>query len=351
MNDIPGNPFETIAQPDIEKEEIQQISDLMIKLLDKRHANENKKILRGVHPKSHGCVQATFTINNDIAPTYQVGLFSTPGQEYQAFIRFSNAAALVEPDIVNDVNASRGMAIKVFSIAGNATFLQDDNGARNQDFLMINTPSFAFVNTPNYLTLNKILLKNNDSANEFFAPLIANPATCPHGVIAAFNVVQEIKSKPVANPVEVQYFGAAPFLFGTDHVMKFSARPKGTLKQQQPPQNAPDNYLKDALKQRLSEQEPIVFDFLIQVRNKNEKDLGIEDATIVWNEAQFPFIPVATITITTPQLDIYSPENETHCENLAFNPWHALADHQPLGSINRLRKNVYNVSATHRKNS
>lgn len=351
MIDTPDNPFETIVQPDIEKEEIQQISDLMINLLDKRYTNENKKILRGVHPKSHGCVQATFTINNDIAPAYQVGLFSTPGQEYQAFIRFSNAAALVEPDMINNVNASRGMAIKVLSITGDATFLQDDNGARNQDFLMINTPSFAFVNTPDYLTLNKILLKNNDSANEFFAPLMINPATCPHGVIAAFKVVEEIKSKPVANPIEVQYFGAAPFLFGTDRVMRFSARPKGTLKQQHPPQNAPDNYLKDALEQRLAEQEPIAFDFLIQVRNKDEKELGIEDATTVWDEVQFPFISVATITITTPQLDIYSPENETRCENLVFNPWHSLADHQPLGSINRLRKNVYNVSATHRKNN
>jgi hypothetical protein len=26
---------------------------------------------------------------------------------------------------------------------------------------------------------------------------------------------------------------------------------------------------------------------------------------------------------------------------LAFNPWHALAEHRPMGGINRLRKAVY----------
>lgn len=349
MSENPANPFESISQPDREKEEIQESTNLMKCLLDKRYVAENKKILRGVHPKSHGCVSATFKINDDIAMAYQVGLFSTPGKEHKAVIRFSNAAALVAPDMVNNENASRGMAIKVYAVDGNV--LQDDSGENNQDFLMINTPSFAFVNTEDYLKLNQILLKNNDNPDEFFAPLAINPATCPHGVLAAFKVIQEIKSRPVANPVEVQYFGAAPFLFGPDRAMKFSARPKGSLKQQQPPQNPSADYLKEALEQRLAEPEPIVFDFMIQVRHNDGSDLGIEDATTVWDENQFPFIPVATITIPTPQLDIYSQENENHCENLVFTPWHSLTDHQPLGSINRLRKDVYNLSATHRKGS
>ena len=36
------------------------------------------------------------------------------------------------------------------------------------------------------------------------------------------------------------------------------------------------------------------------------------------------------------------------CEALVFTPWHCLADHQPLGSINRLRKAVYLASEAHR---
>ena len=88
---------------------------------------------------------------------------------------------------------------------------------------------------------------------------------------------------------------------------------------------------------------------MIQVRNKGEQDLGIEDATQHWDESVFAFIPVASITISAPQLDIDKPENSKACENLEFNPWHSLQAHQPLGGINRLRRKVYKTSAKHRK--
>lgn len=346
MNDAPGNSFEGESEA-AEKDQIDQVCVFMRDLLDKRYTAANKKILRGVHPKSHGCVQATFEINKDIDPSLQSGLFSTPGNVYEAVIRFSNAAALVAPDMVNNENASRGMAVKVFAVDGDEGFLQLDDGARNQDFLMINTPSFAFVNIPDYLQLNKILLKNDDSADEFFAPF-ATPETCPRGVISAIQVIQQIKSRPVACPVEVQYFGAAPFAFGSERVMRFSAKPR-VAPDQKAPENASPDYLKEALEKRLAGNEPIIYDFMIQVRNKGDEALDIEDATAVWDEAHFPFIPVAKITIAAPQADIYSPENEARGEDLVFSPWHSLAAHQPLGGINRLRKDVYTVSAEHRK--
>lgn len=345
MSDAPGNPVH--GEQTVENEQIEQVCGLMINLLDKRYTSTNKKVLRGVHPKSHGCVQASFEINKDIDASLRAGLFSAPGKVYEAVIRFSNAAALVAPDMVNNENASRGMAVKVFAVDGDEGFLQLDDGARNQDFLMINTPSFAFVDIPDYLQLNKILLKNNDSAEEFFAPL-ASPATCPRGVISAFQVIRQIQSRPVACPVEVQYFGAAPFAFGPERVMRFSAKPR-VAPDQKAPENASPDYLKEALEKSLAGNESIIYDFMVQVRNKDEEGLAIEDATAVWDEAHFPFIPVAKITIAAPQVDIYSPENEMRGEDLVFTPWHSLASHQPLGGINRLRKDVYTVSAEHRK--
>jgi hypothetical protein len=29
------------------------------------------------------------------------------------------------------------------------------------------------------------------------------------------------------------------------------------------------------------------------------------------------------------------------CENLSYTPWHALPEHEPLGSINRARRAIY----------
>jgi hypothetical protein len=86
---------------------------------------------------------------------------------------------------------------------------------------------------------------------------------------------------------------------------------------------------------------------MIQVRSEGD-DLGIENASTLWDESKYPFISVAKITIPAPQPEVDSEENKAHCENLAFTPWHSLIEHQPIGSINRLRKSVYQASAGHR---
>lgn len=351
MKNNPSNPFEVIPDQKLEQKQQEEIVDLTVKLQDQRYPKP-EKILRGVHPKSHGCVKATFAINKDIDKALQVGLFSSPGKQYQAWIRYSNAAVLVEADLKDSENGSRGMAIKVLEVDGHEKFLLEDNGARNQDFLMINTPSFAFVNVEDYLRLTEVIHENNDDPSNFFAPL--DPQQAPGftdeqraRTLQTFKVVQEIKSKPVANPLDVQYFGAAPFLFGPDRVMKFSVAPSGGEQEQILPEEVSENYLREALNASMQAQKDIYLDFKIQVRGKDEQGLGIEDATAVWNEDEIPYVTVARITIPSPQ-KADAPKNVEACENRVFNPWNTLESHQPLGSINRLRKDVYLMSAEHR---
>jgi len=359
-------PFEHIQNPDQEAEQIAETTDLTVKLLDKRYPPP-KQILRGVHPKSHGCVKATFTINPDIAAEFQVGLFAEPGKQFDAFIRFSNAAAVVGPDIDKEgKHGSRGMAVKVLDVGGEV--LIDDNGASNQDFLMINQPVFAFANTEDYLRLDSVLDRDNDVPTGFFAPLqLQNPAITEEqrrSILAyieaedisdediqriadSARIVGQIQATPVANPLGIQYFSAAPFLFGSDRVMKFSARPCAEVPPTKVPNPPPDNYLRDVLTETINRNEVLHFDFMLQVRTEGN-DLGIENASSLWDEARYPFISVAKITIPAPQPEVDSEENKAHCENLAFTPWHSLVEHQPIGSINRLRKSVYQASAEHR---
>lgn len=359
-------PFEHIQNPEQEAEQIAGTTDLTVKLLDKRYPPP-KQILRGVHPKSHGCVKATFTINPDIDPELQVGLFAGPGKQFDAFIRFSNAAALVGPDIDKEgKHGSRGMAVKVLDVGGEV--LIEDNGACNQDFLMINLPVFAFANTEDYLRLDRVLDRDNDVPAGFFAPLqLQNPAITEEqrrSILAyieaedisaeaiqriadSAGIVGQIQSTPVANPLGIQYFSAAPFLFGSDRVMKFSAKPCAEVPPTEVPDPPSDNYLRDVLTETISRNEALHFDFMVQVRSEGD-DLGIENASSLWDEARYPFISVAKITIPAPQLEVDSEENKAHCEKLAFTPWHSLPEHQPIGSINRLRQSVYQVSAEHR---
>ena len=365
----PACPFEHIANPEQEAFQIAETTDITVKLLDKRYPPP-EQILRGVHPKSHGCVKAKFIINEDIEPDLQVGLFAEPGKEFDAHIRFSNAAALVGPDVdAQGKHGSRGMAIKVFDVGGEV--LTEDNGAHNQDFLMINQPMFAFANSEDYLRLDRVLLKNNDNPEAFFAPLklndpVLNEEQKQHilaymtaediaeddvqRILNTFKIIQQIQSTAVANPLDIQYFSAAPFLYGPDRVMKFSVKPRHENRHSQLPENPSGDYLRGALTETMTQADPIEFDFMVQVRD-DDRDMGIENASSIWEESDYPFISVAKILIPTPQTDIISEENKAYCEGLAFTPWHSLVEHQPIGSINRLRRSVYQASAEHRLQS
>jgi len=361
----PVCPFEHIENPDQEAKKIAETADLTVQLLDKRYPNPSQ-ILRGVHPKSHGCVKALFEINSDISQQLQVGLFGTPGKIFDTLIRFSNAAARLGPDISEaGEHGSRGMAIKVLDVGGEV--LIDDNGASNQDFLMINQPVFAFANTEDYLRLTRVLVKNNDNPSAFFSPLkLQDPSLTEEQkrqiqayieaenisqedtqrILDTFKIVKQIQESAVSNPLDIQYFSAAPFLFGSDKVMKFSVKPVSQVSHSDFPANPSDDYLREALSETMHKNEAIVFDFMVQVRNDDAME--IENASSLWDENRFPFIKVAKITIPATQVEIDSEQHKAHCEALAFTPWHSLVEHQPIGSINRLRKPVYQASEKHR---
>ena len=126
--------------------------------------------------------------------------------------------------------------------------------------------------------------------------------------------------------------------------MKFRAKPIEPRTGEAPDFNEP-NYLRMALLKRLTEPgaKAIVFDFQIQVRTaaqlEGKIEQEIEDASKLWTDA---YETVATITI--PPQDFDAPERRALCESLTFTPWHGIAEHRPLGGINRLRLAVYEAS-------
>ncbi len=372
--------------PPGEAEQSREVSKLTTEAQTKRaeHVPEQHgQILRGVHPKSHGCVRATFMVDEHLDPTYQVGLFATPGRTYEAWLRYSNAAVLREDDLEADdpaqpdlrSNGSRGMAIKLLDVDGE--ILNQDQGHSNQDFLMINTPQFAFANVRDYLRLNRALMLSEtaDSGAAFFLPLKlkSEGQPLPKGSDPVFGdlfldfdeavdlantkrtldvINKEIKTRTVRNPLEVQYFGAAPFGFGPDRAMKVSAAP--CMPREQEPfatvvkGDPSPNYLQEALTATMLGNDEVCFDFMIQVRSGADLEVEhIENATTLWPDEAENYQRVARIIIPVPQ-DPTAADVVEQCEAMAFSPWNALAAHQPLGGINRLRQPVYIESARHR---
>lgn len=331
--------FETV--PPNEAGQIGEIIDLTTQLLQQRYPNSMAR--RGVHPKDHGCVQASFAVNSDIAEKYRIGVFAKPAQTYQAWIRFSNATGLVTPDVgANGAATGRGMAIKLMGVEGST--LLDEPGARTQDFLLINQPMFAFANVSAYLEVTKLQRLHHDDNAKIFGALL-DPKTMTPEKMATAKIVGLIGQTPLGNPLDSRYFSASAFLFGKDMVAKFGVTPRDPAKPSLPPANPSPNYLREALKKNLdiASGKPAVFDFQVQLRTN---DLPIEDASAEWKEANAPFQNVAVLTIH--QQDFDNPLRITECEHLVFTPWHGLTEHQPLGGINRLRLGVYTASSQYR---
>src|SRR5262249_4140520 len=144
------------------------------------------------------------------------------------------------------------------------------------------------------------------------------------------------------SPLEIRYFSATPYLFGTS-AAKYSLRPRGTTITPVP-HRAPDDFMKRAMKERLAK-EGAEFDFLVQLRT-DPRSMPIEDSQVEWDEARSPFVQVATLRI--PAQDFDTPERAMLGDNLSFNPWHALPEHRPLGGINRARRVIYEALSAYR---
>ena len=75
--------------------------------------------------------------------------------------------------------------------------------------------------------------------------------------------------------------------------------------------------------------------------------MPIEDVRVEWSETASVPLVIATLRIPIQQVEP-AGELALKCEQLSFNPWHALAEHLPLGGMNRLRRVVYEASITKR---
>lgn len=335
------------AVPAEEATEIPELVDLTHKLLEQRYGEGTGETMarRAVHPKAHGCVKAKVTVNADLPENYRVGVFATPAKTYKAWIRFSNATAVIRPDINDGKADSRGMAIKLMGVEGDT--LMQEEGGRTQDFLLINQPMFAFPNVHEYLEFTRIQFKMKEDVRAFFAPPLSDTRK------AILGVVGEIGKTQLASPLDATYFSAAPFLYGKDKVAKFSARPRAPANPSLNPEHPSTDYLREQMKRTLAfgSGGPVTFDLQVQLRPDGLQPLDekypVEIANKAWPaDAAAPWRNVATIVIPPQNFD--HPLQNTECEHLVFTPWHGLVQHQPLGGINRLRRDVYIASSKHR---
>jgi hypothetical protein len=100
-----------------------------------------------------------------------------------------------------------------------------------------------------------------------------------------------------------------------------------------------DGELRNDLQNRLNEGD-ICYDFLYQFY-RDGAGYDVENGMSDWGGDPNLFTKFATINI---QKQTFLTDEKLHyCDNLSMQPWHTLAEHQPLGNINRARKIIYEV--------
>lgn len=312
-----------------------------------------RKALRDQHAKQHGCVRATFLVRDDLPPEFSVGVFR-PGAKYSATIRFSNASGAVHPDRRPD---GRGMAIKLYGVEGNTLlnralepFDQLKPMASTQDFLFSDYPVFFAKNVPDYARVMHLVQTPcaNGSAKLAQAFRFVCFLLCrPYQAYVFFGHALQRRT----NPLLTTYHSMSPYLFGEDRVARYIVTPvlgqNGSSKSTRlsKKETAPD-HLRDAMQSALDpngdeRRTGAIFDFAILLRATPSVE-DVEDTSKPW--ADVNDIQVSLARIEIPLQLFATADRDCDCENMMFNPWNTLPEHQPLGGLNRLRLALYLAS-------
>ena len=292
----------------------------MIAILRRKMARDYAKgsTLRDAHPKTIGLLRGSFRIERDLPDALRVGLFETP-RTFDCWVRFSNSSGKVQSDAVPD---ARGVAIQLLVPRGK----ESGAGAEErQDFVLLNTPvmplgTVALFRDAVYYTVESSPLL-----------LAAKFAVTGHaGVLLGLLMLR-------GNPdslLDIQYWSTTPYLFGPGRAVKYSLRPTSRHKSRKPATRG-ESYLSEAMQAHLDAHEA-TFDFGVQFQLPG---MPIEDAAQRWDEAKSPFLKVATLHL--PIQRFRNDKRSRQAEALSFSPAHALAEHAPLGGLNRARIKVY----------
>jgi len=288
---------------------------------------------RDAHAKPHGCLRASFEVF-DIESRYNHGLFAETGT-YEAWVRFSNGTVPSRDDTLRD---ARGMAIKVMGVPGEQLLPAPLSGS-TQDFLMVDSPAFFIRSVSGYRELER-LTADGRPFSYFLGEHYFNPFKW-----RLRELYLGLKSRKPApsTPLSSQYFSMSAYRLGP-HQIKFSAQPCEAYAVSGIDRSHP-NFLRAAMKKLMRERDAC-FQFMVQVRDPDAR-MPIQDTTVVWSEEASPFVPVARIQF--PRQDFDTSEQNAMCEALSFNPWHGTREHEPLGYINELRRELYLHTAAFRR--
>ncbi|KAB1073007.1 catalase family protein [Methylobacterium planeticum] len=293
--------------------------------------------VRASHAKVSGVALGTLEILADLPPELRQGLFAQAAT-HPVVVRFAQGPGELLKD---SVSTHRGMAIKVFDVAGERL---QGHAAPTQDFVLATGPVFPNPDAKGFLGSMK-QLEAGTSAPEAVKAVVSQTARALDSVVKAVKgesapLLDFFGHEPL-HPLAEPYYSQAALRYG-DHVAKIAAFPAspaqnaladGTLD----PGEDPDAF-RHAVQTYLAG-EAAVFEIRVQLCIDLEA-MPVEDASKRWDEALSPYRTVARLVL--PPQDADAEARRAYADDvLSFRPAHSLAAHRPLGSLMRARLKTY----------
>jgi catalase len=300
---------------------------------------------RSVHAKSHGLLKGMLQVYPDLPLPYAQGLFRNPA-DYGVIMRFSTNPG----DILADsISTPRGLAVKVIGIEG-VEMGPEHAGYATQDFVLVNGSVFGVPDSAGFLKQLQLLAKHARDSQSL-KQLVSSAAKTAESAVEVFGGESALLKQfghPETNLLGDSYYSQVPLRYGA-HIAKISVQPLSENLKELTGQDLEigDNYsaLRDTVV-RFCKEQGAEWEIRVQLCT-NLANMPVEDASVEWPQKESPYFPVARIVI--PAQDAYSPARRVvFDELLSFNPWHAMADHQPLGNVMRARRKAYAESSRYR---
>ncbi len=277
---------------------------------------------RALHRKQIVAAQGTLEVLDGLPPFAHQGLFARP-HDYEVWVRLSNGGFDRAPDRVPDV---RGFSLRVFDVSGDSAL---GNGpARSQDFTLINHESFAFRSGSEFV---EFVVAATQGKGALLKHVVRR-----YGLIGGplqFARLAKATIRRFTGFATEAFHSAVPMANGpyAVRVRLVPAAGNGA-----PQAGASHDWAQD-FAARLQRQ-PLHWDLQLQFYTSAELT-PIENASVSWPT---PYTTVARLML--PRQDLLSTQGQAlagEVEGTVIDPWQALAEHRPLGEVQRARKAVY----------
>jgi hypothetical protein len=216
---------------------------------------------------------------------------------------------------------------------------------------MVNAPAFAAPDAKAFLGSLKQLAATTDKA-EWAKKLLSATLRGVEGALEAVGgksaLLSTMGGTPITHPLGESYYSQVPFRYG-DYIAKFSLVPVSPnltrLTGDRVDTSGRPDALREVIREEIIEQGG-TWELRVQLNTDLDK-MPVEDASVQWDEDASPYRTVGRITVQ-PQLSLGTDIAGQVEEQSFFSPWHGLAAHRPLGSVNRARRQAYEMSADFR---